>query len=416
MLGEARQYVFVDMFYYSDFLGTETIADRYLSAELTQKLIAKKVAQPDITIQVITDPLNILYGGHRSSNFDALEAAGIPVVITNLKPLRDSNPAYSALWRTFLQWFGNSDRPGYLPNVLDHRLEPLGLRTYLAVLNYKANHRKVVVADYEKDGRRGLATLITSANPHDGSSAHSNVALRVTGALAYDVVKSEAAVAAFSGHEFVWPEKTLTANPTPPEEATVTVQLVTEEAIKEAVLATLEETTTADQIDLAMFYIADRDIMRALRAADARGVTIRLLFDPNKDAFGLEEIGIPNRPVAQELMSNTAGHTTVRWCNTHGEQCHSKLLLVRKGATTTLIQGSANYTRRNLDNYNLESNVVVTGPSATPALAQAQSFFDEQWSNHEGVEYSLPYEAYANDSWWLATRYHLKEFTGLSRW
>ena len=48
--------------------------------------------------------------------------------------------------------------------------EPVTVRSWLAILNLKANHRKVAIAD---DGTE-LRALITSANPHDGSSAHTN--------------------------------------------------------------------------------------------------------------------------------------------------------------------------------------------------------------------------------------------------
>ena len=47
--------------------------------------------------------------------------------------------------------------------------EPATVRSYLALPNFKANHRKVLVAD---EGERFRA-VITSANPHDGSSRHS---------------------------------------------------------------------------------------------------------------------------------------------------------------------------------------------------------------------------------------------------
>lgn len=142
MIDEATQYIVLDLFFYSDFTGVEDFSYRELSGELTEKLIQKKQDQPDITIQVITDPINIMYGGHISQNFAALNDAGIAVTITDLKPLRDSNPLYSALWRTGLQWFNNNTKEGWLPNPLDAKSPDLTIRTYLKMLNFKANHRK----------------------------------------------------------------------------------------------------------------------------------------------------------------------------------------------------------------------------------------------------------------------------------
>lgn len=63
------------------------------------------------------------------------------------------------------------------------------------LFNFKANHRKTVVVDIDA----GWKSLVTSANPHDGSSRHSNVALVVNGATAADVLQTEAAVAQMSG-------------------------------------------------------------------------------------------------------------------------------------------------------------------------------------------------------------------------
>src|SRR5699024_12297064 len=48
------------------------------------------------------------------------------------------------------------------------------------------------------------------------------------------------------------------------------------------------------------------------------------IFDPDEDAFGRKKNGVPNRSVADELVG--AG-VDVRWCDTHGEQCHAKFLL-----------------------------------------------------------------------------------------
>lgn len=413
MIAAADSYILIDMFFFSDFTGVETSSYRELSKELTDTLIAKKAANPGVTIQVITDPINTMYGGHRAEHFEALRAVGIPVTVTNLGPLRDSNPIYSSVWRTLFQWWGNTDTSGWLPNPLDADSAHLSTRTYLAMLNYKANHRKVVVTDYLENGVQKFSTLIASANPHDGSSAHSNSALRIDGALANDVLQSEAAVATLSGVTLAMPTTMPSAES---GSGDLTLQLVTEGAIKDAMLETLGATAAGDTIDIAMFYFADRDIMEALTDADARGVTVRLLLDPNKDAFGREKDGSPNRQVAHELLTESTGNTTVRWCNTHGEQCHSKLLLVHTGDTTTVIHGSANLTRRNLDDYNLEASIVLRGNSDEPIMAEMQSFFESQWNNKNGTEYSVPYETYTTTSWYKGLSYRFKEFTGLSRW
>jgi HKD family nuclease len=49
----------------------------------------------------------------------------------------------------------------------------------------------------------------------------------------------------------------------------------------------------------------------------------------------------------------------VQWYDTHGEQFHTKLLAFHTARGTTLLGGSANLTRRNLGDYNLEADLLV---------------------------------------------------------
>ena len=88
MIDEAEHYVLLDVFLYNNFTGTETSVYRQLSRQLTDKLIAKKKSNPKIIIQVITDPINTIYGGYKLKDFELLKEAGISVIITDLKPLR----------------------------------------------------------------------------------------------------------------------------------------------------------------------------------------------------------------------------------------------------------------------------------------------------------------------------------------
>ena len=68
-------------------------------------------------------------------------------------------------------------------------------------------------------------------------------------------------------------------------------------------------------------------MIQALIAAAKRGVAVRVILDPNKDAFGRTKNGIPNRSVATELAAASDGAIKVRWFRTHGEQFHSKLVV-----------------------------------------------------------------------------------------
>lgn len=415
LIGQAQQVIVLDMFLFNDFQGAQPERHRQLAAELTQALIARKQALPEIKILLISDPFNTLYGGVELPAFEALRAAGIEVVSTNLSKLRDSNPSWSGFWRWAIQWSGNNDQGGWLPSPVSSG--EVTLRTYLQMLNFKANHRKTLVVDEGKV----MTGMVMSANPHDGSSAHSNVALRFSGPLAIDLLNSELAVGRFSGLSLELEEALVqTADrfnrqalpeTTPSDPTALSLQLLTESKIKTALLQAIHACQAEDRIDVAVFYFSQRDLVKALLAAHDRGVKIRVLLDPNKDAFGRQKNGIPNRQVALELHG--AG-VPVKWCDTHGEQCHSKMLLAHTPRQSTLILGSANYTRRNLNDLNLETSVQASGSAMAPAIANAQRFFDASWNNPPGYQFSVPYEAYADDSSLRYWQYRLMEASGWS--
>ncbi|MEO1581805.1 MAG: phospholipase D-like domain-containing protein [Pseudomonadota bacterium] len=190
------------------------------------------------------------------------------------------------------------------------------------------------------------------------------------------------------------------------------VQIVTEGAIRAAVLTTLQKSGLGDAVDLMMFYLSSRDVVKALRRAHERGANVRVLLDANKDAFGRKKNGIPNRPAAFEL--HRAG-IEVRWCHTQGEQCHAKMRVTRStDGSATLIAGSANFTRRNLDDYNLETNVVIRADADTSAISRASRRFEQAWENENGHQYSVPYTYHAEPSWFQRVLYRFMEWSGVS--
>lgn len=411
LISQAEEFILVDMFLFNS-SEPEDVDHRPLAEQLTEALLARKSEKPELSIIVISDPLNTMYGGTTSPWFEALRNGGIPVVETALRPLRDSNPTWSAFWRLCCQWFGNNPDGGWLPNALGTK--PVTLRSYLALPNFKANHRKVVVADEAGS----LRAIVTSANPHDGSSRHSNLGLSFKGPAVTDLLKSERAVLAMSEvdtrliDERISEASKVSAEPDRPE--TPRVALLTESSIREQALTMIQEASVGDKLDLAMFYLSHRGIIEALTDAAKRGVGMRVLLDANNEAFGHQKSGIPNRQVAMELVK--AG-IPVRWCNTLGEQCHSKLLmLVKETGTTELLLGSANFTRRNLDDLNLETDVWVSVSEQSPVANGARRFFEEQWQKGPGDDpvMSLPYEHWADESRLRYWRYRIMEATGLS--
>ncbi|MGA9024509.1 MAG: hypothetical protein WB440_00480, partial [Steroidobacteraceae bacterium] len=105
-IDHAAQLLVLDFFLFNDFRGSaDPRHDEPLARELTQHLLARKRARPNLRVVLITDPINEVYGAVRSPYLGELERAGVIVVRTRLEALRDSNPLYSGLWRLLIGWW-----------------------------------------------------------------------------------------------------------------------------------------------------------------------------------------------------------------------------------------------------------------------------------------------------------------------
>ena len=401
LIDQAQSTIVLDMFLFNKEVGNSQVAHQALTQQLTDALINKRRSNPNIEIKFITDPINSVYGGVVPEHYRRLRQAGVDVIETDLTPLRASNPTWSGFWYLCCQGIRNNPEKGWLANPFGQ--EKITVRSYLELFNFKANHRKTLVVDTVD----GWKTMVTSMNPHDGSSRHSNVALVVSGNTAIDVLKTEQSVGLMSKANF----PVIIVGEFEAEKSDPQVQVLTEKAIYDAVLKLINSAKPKENIDLAMFYLSERKIIKGLVAAHERGVNVRVLLDPNKDAFGRQKNGIPNRQVASEL--HKAG-VPVRWCNTQGEQCHSKMIVKSGVGKAELILGSANFTARNLKNYNLETDFRVVGQTQDVVFKDAEQFFNRAWTNLDGHPLSVEYSQYADESKLKYALYRFMEWSGLS--
>ncbi len=433
----AQSLVIVDMFLWNEWRGATPAAAGRPAARLADALIAWRRAHPEGALLVLTDPINHAYGAQAAAPLQRLTAAGIPVVFTDLRRLPPSNPLYS--------------RPAVFYGPLLHLLPPVRallraaaphpfapdappvpLASLARLLHFQANHRKLIVTDTPQGG---LRALVTSFNPHDGSAAHDNVALAFGGAPAraaadaeLDCLEWSAVPGGVAGGTPAAVRRTvaaarrrLAALPPLPGDAPATgsaaLTWLTEGAVRDAVLEKLAAAPAGSVARVSLFYLADRAVVRALAAAARRGVEVRLLLDPNRDAFGRSKNGIPNRPVAAELIARTrraGAPLQVRWADTRGEQFHVKAVGIDAPDGCSLLAGSSNWTRRNLADLNLEACLLVEND--TDLHARYAAWFDRLWTNADGLAHSLPYETLAEGgpALWLKTAlYRLQERTGL---
>jgi phosphatidylserine/phosphatidylglycerophosphate/cardiolipin synthase-like enzyme len=391
----ARHFVVLDY----ELIGTEageSVPQRRIAEELTDALLELRRGHPEVRVLFITDPVNERYGTAQSSQLRLLRAAGVEVVRIDLDALRDPNFMYSSLWRLTLHWWGGP---------------PAALGTLARDLNFKSSHRKLIIAD---DAHGGLLALVGSANPLDTQSAWSNAAARLAGGPVRTLLASELAVAGFSGwagdaHAFGAPDTAPAcdaAAPVAPSAAQARVQVLTEGAIRRELLEQLSSAFAGDAVDIAAFKLADRGVIEALLEAARRGVHVRLILDPSEDATTLTPTGLPNQPLASELVARSAGQIRVRWYRTHGERFHTALAMVYGAQRLWLLVGSANFTRRGLADYNLDADVALELTRDAPLAQETLGYFDTLWSNRAalGIEYTADFAAFADPSqadYWL---------------
>lgn len=381
MIDEAEDFLIIDMFMINDF-SDEAREFPKLSTIFYEKMTEKLEEHPDLKVVIITDKINRSYNSHEALHIDGLAEYGAKIVYTDLEKLRDPNPLYSGLWRMFFQWFGE-DGKTWLANPFGETSPRVTARSYMSLANIKANHRKAIITED--------AGLVTSANIHDSSAFHSNVAVKVSGPILKDMVASERAVVAFSGGDLdAFPEEgDFEVNV--PGEGDMKARIVTEKQVETNFVEAVEKMKAGDELWVGMFYLADRNIIETLVDAADRGIEVKLVLDPNENAFGSQKIGLPNIPVAQELVERSDGAIEIRWYRTNEEQYHTKMAYLKGKEESYVTLGSTNFTSRNLNNYNLENNIAVTASNDSEFIEKVDAYFQRIWHNKDAV-FTFSYE------------------------
>jgi hypothetical protein len=346
-----------------------------LTRELTEHLLNRKRARPNLKIVAVTDPGNEAFGGTPSRYFEALEQAGIVLARVRLDRLRDSNPLYSGIWRMLFGWWSDP---------FDEPAGRVTLLTWSRMRNFKADQRQLVVAD---DGAGGW---IAALAPSGGAAG-----LVLRGSLARAMIASELQIAAWSTDD-----DRLPARPSMEGRGvgTVDVRFLTEGAIAAALRDAMAVAGGSDEIDLAVDDLGERRVIEAALDAAARGAHVRVLLARN---------AAPNLSVAGELLQDGSGRVEVRWRPAEADP-HLKFLFVRHGGDCWLNLGSANFTRRNLNDLNLEAAVELRMPARAATVRAAADYFARTWA--AAAPAADRADASAADYW----RYRFAEATGLS--
>ncbi|WP_273836347.1 phospholipase D family protein [Guptibacillus sedimenti] len=380
---EADEFLILDLFLFNGYTDGKRNYPK-ISEELSKAVVETMEKKPDLNVILISDEVNTTYGSHEAKQIKKIEDMGAEVIFTDLERLRDPSLFYSGVWRMAFSWFGQ-DGKGWLPNPMAPSAPKVTARSYLELLNVKANHRKTVITED--------AGMIMSANPHDASGFHSNIAFKVKGTILNELIKSEKAVAAYSGGNVSkFPDKSISDAKATDD---VKAQIVTESKIQDSVVTAIDDAKEDDLIYIGMFYLADRDIIDAIVDATERSVDVRLILDPNQNAFGQQKIGLPNLPITAELTKQGNKHLSIRWYDTNKEQFHTKLLYVKGKKQSTIVGGSGNYTSRNMDDYNMETNIHLKASNDQKVMEDVDRYFERMWTNEDGT-YTVDYKKYQN--------------------
>ncbi len=430
MIDAAEETIIMSVFLYDSFYAPEKIDGPDMVGALQKAFLTKRETHPDIRIAVILDPSHKAYGGRLSPAEKELRENGIDVFYSDLlsglkkasllgirEGMGHTSRFFDAL--TFRK-AGNLSSKVFsrarIPVKFDG--DPVTLESAYIAFLLKANHRKLLVtdvhgADYE--------ALVTSANPHNASANHVNTAVTVKGDTAryiHNMLRLDIKQCIRLGQRYSHWCDTVDADyrrdylekrfpvlaldtprsTTRTEKRSVGAVFVSEKKIADAVCAMLDQVGPGDQVRIQMFYLSYKPVLKAIVSAAKRtDRPVRLLLDANKDSFNKEKDGTPNRQVAHDLVKRCK-NVDVRWYSTHGEQNHAKIMTISNPARGTyeMTTGSCNWTGRNMDGVNMESNLVLSG--ARDACESFNTLFDLFWTNSDGNEYSLDFDTYGGSA------------------
>jgi hypothetical protein len=426
MVAQARDFLVLDAGLFGDLPAAGPNAPRLraappIAAAVVEALLQAKQQQPGLLVLLLIDPASeqLQVGPNL---LQRLHDVGIAVVSVDVGRLRAANASFVAAWQLCCRWWSPMAANGVWPNPLGIGPSGVSMGLWGRTAGYQRSHRQLLIGD---DGAGGLAGLIFSRPLNAEAALHSAAALHLAGAALEPLLESEFVVAQFSGwtgggamqersQRLFERQRRSVANMAGSDAARARV--VSEAAIAQALVERIDATAKHDSIDIAALYLSQRELVRALLDAAGRGAAIRVLLDPGKDGYGYERSGIPNREVASELVSASDGAVRVRWYRTHGEQFSPGLVHIRSAGRAWLMVGTAELSRRDLDDMNLAAAFIAELPSSAPASNDALSWFDTLWFNRApgGTEYSSDVDVYADASQLEYWHYRLLEASGAS--
>ena len=430
VIDNAKDYLIVEMFLFNDLYNKDKEHFPEFAKEYTERLVKKQKENPNLKVYILADENNNFYGAFEHPFITSMKNAGINVIIVDIFKLKDTFPWYSPFWRTFIKPMGNPQNKGWITNFYGDMWPKLTIRNLLRALNVKADHKKVFLNEKE--------VVVSSANIHDPSYFHENIAIYTDGPIVKDVLHNLQLVAKFSDSEInvdgsdrrmenimnsgsndktETDEKTLNSENqkennvkqinneeneqnvkektsinseknsiTDTEGHTYKIQYLTEGAIGKHLDEDIDSLKAGDELLMGMYFLADKGVIDRLIKAANRGVKIRIIFDRSRDAFGMSTNGLPNKPVSKKLKKKTKGKIEIKWYFTNNEQYHTKITLMKKTDGNVIINaGSANLIKKNIRGYIMDSNFRILTTQDSKISKDVYTYFDRLWENKDGL-------------------------------
>ena len=437
VVDNAKDYLVIEMFLFNDIYNKDVDKFPEFAKEYTRRLVKKKMENPNLKVYILSDENNDLYGAFEHPLITEMKNAGIDVIDVDIYKLKDTFPWYSPIWRSVIKPFGNPQGKGWITNFYGPMWPKLTLRNLFRALNVKADHRKIFLNEDK--------VVIASANIHDPSYFHENVAISADGEITKDILKDLQLVAKFSGGnidvsseseakkpvniknfqaskiKFKEDESLKSDVPKQVEQIeknkgnfvdkgtkefyetgeltknedvlqnddpnnSYKVQFESEAKIGENLDKDIDSLKAGDEVLMGMYFLADRPVIDKLIKAANRGVKVRIIFDRSRDAFGMSTNGLPNKPVSKKLKKKTKNKIEIKWYFTNNEQFHTKIMLMKKTDGNVIIHtGSANYIKKNIRGYIMDANLRVLTNKDSKLTKDVYNYFDRLWENRDGL-------------------------------
>lgn len=419
VVDNAKDYLIIEMFLLNDIYNKDQENFPKFAEEYVKRVIKKKRENPNLKVYVLLDENNNLYGAFEHPFITKMKESGIQVIEVGIMKLKDTFPWYSPIWRSFIKPQGNPKNKGWISNFYGPMWPKLTLRNLFRALNVKADHRKVFLNENE--------VVVSSANIHDPSYFHENVALYTKGEIAKDVLDNSQKVAKFSNSKIEINnmknniEKTDVVEKKSQEIETLNnendveykIQYLSEAKIGKYLDMDLDNTENGDEILMGMYFLADKNVVKKLIDASNRGVKVKIILDRSRDAFGMSTNGLPNKPVSKKLLKNTKNKIEIKWYFTNNEQYHTKIVMIKKKNGEAIIHtGSANMIKKNIRGYIMDSNFRVVTNENSKLVKDIYSYFDRLWENKDGI-FTLEYNDEPTTKIMADFMYEILDFTQL---